>query len=280
MNARPRPFWPAIGLLSAMAYGFAIQGLGHVPRISASQEMMVVFPRFIQVAMAAGDRYLAANLAGFRVLVAETNKMKEANFAVQAKLQKDIAWLNPGHEDNYYIASAILPWNGQLEAAQYVLRRAIDGRPADWSPLFYYAFNLYHFQRDPATAAQWLLKAVERPMSENDALAVQNIAVRWFEKGYQPIQAAALVDGIARQSRSEGFKKYLNQRAQRIRSLAQLQEAASKYQAVTGKMPSELDDLIKAKIITALPIDPFGFGFALDNNGTPILLNVPKQGKP
>jgi hypothetical protein len=29
-------------------------------------------PRFAQVLMAGGDRYLAANLAGFRVLVADT----------------------------------------------------------------------------------------------------------------------------------------------------------------------------------------------------------------
>jgi hypothetical protein len=53
--------------------------------------------------------------------------MKAEDYAVQAKLQRDIAWFNPLHEDNYYIGAAMLPWNGELDAAQYVLRKASDG---------------------------------------------------------------------------------------------------------------------------------------------------------
>lgn len=269
--------WPFLGALSVAGYGVAVHELANAPRVSASQEMQVAFPRFIQVTMAAGDRYLAANLAGFRVLVAETQKMNDINFAVQAKLQQDIAWLNPGNEDNYYIANAVLPWNGHLEATQYVLQRAMTGRPNDWSPVFYYAFNLYHFKRDPATAAQWLLKAAERPMSENDSVAVQNIAARWFEKGYQPSQAAALVEGIAEQSRSSGFKKYLYQRAQRIRMLAKLQDTVAVYRARHGRAPKSLRELVTAGLLPALPVDPFGFGFMIDGDGNAILLNAPRN---
>lgn len=279
MPARQSLQWSIIGLICALSYALAIHALNQVSRVSASQEMQIAFPRFVQVAMAAGDRYLAANLAGFRVLVAETQNMKESNFAVQAKLQQDIAWLNPSHEDNYYIASAILPWNGQLEAAQYVLRRAIDGRPADWSPIFYYAFHIYHFKHDPATAAKWLLKAVDRPMSENDVMAVQNIAASWIQKGYQPVQAAKLIDAIADQSRSSGFKKYLHHRALRIRELEHLREAATSFKARFDRPPQKLEELVSTGILSALPKDPLGFGFSLDNNGNPIALNRPSPGK-
>jgi hypothetical protein len=66
-----------------------------LPRATAAPELLIALPRFAQVLMAGGDRYLAANLAGFRVLVAETGRMNAEDYAVQAKLQRDIAWFNP-----------------------------------------------------------------------------------------------------------------------------------------------------------------------------------------
>ena len=98
---------------------------------------------------------------------------------MQARLQRDIAWFNPVHEDNYYIGAAILPWNGELDAAQYVLRRASDARTFDWYPLFHYSFLFYHFRKDPATGAQWLLKGVPRVTNQQDEWALQNLAVAW-----------------------------------------------------------------------------------------------------
>jgi hypothetical protein len=102
---------------------------------------------------------------------------------VQARLQRDIAWFNPAHEDNYYIAAAILPWNGQVDAAQYVLRKASDARTFDWYPLFHYGFLFYHFRKDPATGAQWLLKGVPRVRNQQDEWALQNVAARVDREG-------------------------------------------------------------------------------------------------
>lgn len=267
------------GLIGVLMYGFAVHGLGTVSRGNVVQEMQVVLPRFVQVAMAAGDRYLAANLAGFRVLVAETHRMRAENYQVQARLQEDIAWLNPGHEDNYYIATAILPWNGQLDAAQYVLQKGIDGRPGDWGPVFYYAFNLYHFKHQPVDAARWLLVAADRARDANDAFALQNLAAKWFERGYQPAVAAKVVDGMAEQSRSSGFKKYLHQRAARIRDLARLQEAAEVFRSRFGRPPGKLEELLDAGIITSLPVDPFALGYSLDAEGRPVLNTTPQDQK-
>jgi hypothetical protein len=57
------------------------------------------------------------------VLVADTGAHERRRLCGAGKLQRDIAWFNPAHEDNYYIAAAILPWNGQVDAAQYVCAR-------------------------------------------------------------------------------------------------------------------------------------------------------------
>lgn len=235
-----------------------------------SPELLVTLPRSVQVLVSAGDRYLAANLAGFRVLVADTLRMNAADYAVQAKLQTDIAWLNPAHEDNYYIAAALLPWNGQLDAAQFVLRRASEARLRDYQPLFYYAFNYYHFLRDPVTAADLLLKGAERTTDQQDQWALQNLAARWIERGYQTSAAAGIVDAMAKNAPPGAFRNYLAKRALRLGELARLQELAKQYRELTGHPPSDLQQLVDSGLIRELPKDPLGMGFALSKEGEPV----------
>ena len=263
-----------MGVLSVLVYGFAQHRLSALTRATAAPELLISLPRFAQVLMAGGDRYLAANLAGFRVLVADTGRMRAEDYAVQAKLQRDIAWFNPVHEDNFYIGAAILPWNGELDAAEYVLRRASEARTFDWYPLFHYGFLFYHFRKDPATGAQWLLKGVPRVNNQQDAWALQNLAAAWIEKGYQTANAAKMVDAMAADSPPGAFRNYLQVRANRLRDLAALQDAATLFQARQGRSVKKLEELVSAGLIAELPKDPLGFGFGLDAAGRPILNSV------
>ncbi|MCM8611680.1 hypothetical protein [Accumulibacter sp.] len=258
-------------LVSALLFGWSQQKLSTLRHESADPELLIALPRFAQVLLAGGDRYLAANLAGFRVLVAETHHMTASDYAVQAKLQRDIAWFNPLHEDNYYIATALLPWNGELDAAQYVLRRASAARSFDWYPLFHYGLLFYHFHRDPATGAKHLLEAVPRVNNVQDQWALQNVAAMWIEKGYQTGNAAAMVEAMAEDSPAGNFRNYLRVRALRLRDLERLQNAAKDYRERFGRDVERLDDLVSAGLLPAIPRDPLGMGFGLDASGTPVL---------
>lgn len=248
------------------------------PRNDVSVEMQVALPRFVQVAMAGGDRYLAANLAGFRALVASTEKMNRDNYRIQGIVQSDAAWLNPAHEDNYYIAAAILPWNGEVDAGDYVLRKAVEGRPFDWWPVFYYAFDQMHFHHDPVAAADWLRFGSRRAVDVNDRLMLENIAARWYERGYDTNSAILVVEAMAKGARDSGFRKYLQMRAERLKSLRTLEIAATEYEARFHKLLTALDELAKSGLIERVPRDPFGFGFAV-KDGQPILLNAPAMVK-
>lgn len=267
-----------VGVLSAVVYGIAAQRLSALPRSSGRPELLIALPRFAQVVLAGGDRYLAANLAGFRVLVADTGRMGADDYSVQAKLQRDIAWFNPAHEDNYYIAAAILPWNGEVDAAQYVLRKASDARVFDWYPLFHYGFLFYHFRNDPATGAQWLLKGVPRVKNQQDQWALQNAAALWIEKGYQTANAAGLVDAMAADSPPGAFRNYLKVRASRLRDLAILQNAVKRFRERFGTDVEKLDELVSSGVIAEIPADPLGFGYSLDASGSP-MFNSTRSGK-
>lgn len=256
-------------LVLAAFYALSLRILDAHPPARVAPELLIRLPVLVQVLAAAGDRHLAANLSAIRVLVAETQHMKADDFAVQARLQDDVSWLNPAHEDNYYIAANLLPWNGEVEAAERVLRRATESRPFDFLPAFHVGFIHYHFRRDPAEGARWLLKAAERAPDQGDQWALQVVAAKWVERGYEVSTAAGIVDGMARTAPPGGFRRYLAMRAERLHVLDRLRKAAIDYRLKFGKPPGSLSDLQGPGLLDTLPRDPLGIGYALDAQGEP-----------
>lgn len=258
-------------ILGGGLYSFSILTLSARPHASATQEMLVSLPVPVQILASGGDRFLAANIAVWRSLVVSTERMHPENFRVQAQLQVDVSWLNPRNEDNYWVAAAILPWNGQVGAAQTVLRRASQARAYDWQPQFYYAFGLYYFDRQPAAAAAWLRSAAPDLPVEADKYMLETIAAHWYERRFDPEVAVGYLEEMAKTSRSSAFRNHLKMRAERMRALAELRKAAKVFAERIGRPPATLDDLVAAGIVAIIPTDPFGEGFDLDKAGVPIV---------
>lgn len=271
---RLRGEWLA-ALVLAVVFVATAERLKPVPRQSVSVEMQVALPLFVQVFMAAGDRYLAANIAAIRALVVSTDRMRPEEYRILGKVQEDVSWLNPGHEDNYYIATAILPWNGELDAAQNILARASRARFFDYQPAFYYAFHLLHFKGDAVGASAWLREAAEKLPSDDERLIMQNLAARWIDKAQDIDLAIAVVEAMAKQAKRRDFRAYLEQRVARLRDLKRLRAAVASYRQRHGRPPADLRELIDSGILPALPRDPFGFGFALDPQGQVVLRTTP-----
>jgi len=259
----------ALFCVALAGYGWSASYLSTHRSATPAPELLVTMPRVAQILFSAGDRHLAANLSGFRVLVAETAKMNADDYAVQARLQRDIAWLNPAHEDNYYIAANILPWGDQVDAAEDVLRKSVAARPFDFLPAFHVGFIHYHFRRDPAEGARWLLMAAPRAVDQGDVWSLQVVAAKWMERGYDTVTAANIVGAMAANAPPGGFRSYLKLRAQRLNSLAQLQDAARAYRLRKGQSPVELKDLVTEGLLREIPQDPLGFGFVILPSGEP-----------
>jgi hypothetical protein len=101
---------------------------------------------------------------------------------ILGQVQKDASWLNPAHEDNYYIATAILPWEGQVDPTQVILRRATLARFFDYQPPFYYAFNQVHFKGDAFGASEWLRQAAEKLPDPEERVTLADFAARWLDR--------------------------------------------------------------------------------------------------
>jgi hypothetical protein len=265
-------------LVLAAVYIATVERLRPQPRQTVSVEIQVALPLFVQVLMALGDRNLAADFATIRALVVVTEKMSPEQYKVLGKVQADASWLNPAHEDNYYIAAYILPSAGELEAAQTVLARATHARFFDYQPAFLYAFNLMHFKGDAAGAAEWLRAAALRmPEDDENRLIMQNLAARWMDKVPDIDMAISVVDGMAKQAKRKDFRAYLEQRVQRLRSLKSLRAAAVIFRERHGRVPARLDELVSSGLLPSIPKDPIGFGFDLDNQGQVVLRTAPPK---
>ncbi len=262
-------------LMSAAVFVGAAERLKTAPRQTAAQEIQVALPLFVQVFMAAGDRFLAANLATIRALIVATDKMRPEDYRILAKVQEDASWLNPAHEDNYYAATAILPWNGELDAAQTILARATKARYFDYQPAFYYAFHLLHFKGDAVGASEWMRAAAEKLPNEDERLTMQNIAARWMDRAQDIDLAIRIVEGMAQQAKRKDFRAYLEQRVVRLRTLKTLRQAALLYQQRFGRSLVKLTDLVDSGLVGSIPADPFGFGFDVDKRGQIVLRTSP-----
>lgn len=264
-----------VAILAAGVFVTATQRLKLAPRQSVSVEMQVALPLFVQVAMAGGDRFLAANIAAIRALWVDHFKMRREEFRILAKVQEDVSWLNPGHEDNYYLATAILPWYEEVDAAQRILARASLARRFDYQPAFYYAFNLLHFKGDAVGASNWMREAAEYLPEGQNRLHMQNLAAIWLDKAGDLDLAIRVVEAMAKQSSRVDFRRYLEQRVIRLRMLREMRIAAASYQQRFGRPVTELQDLVTSGIVAVIPQVPFGFGFAIDQQGQVVLRNSP-----
>jgi hypothetical protein len=264
-----------VALISAVVFVGAAERLKTAPRQTVAMEMQVALPLFVQVFMAAGDRYLAANLAAIRALIVATDKMRPEDYRILAKVQEDASWLNPAHEDNYYTATAILPWNGELDAAQTILARATEARYFDYQPAFYYAFHLLHFKGDAVAASAWMRAAAEKLPRDDERLIMQNIAARWMDRAQDIDVAIRTVEGMAQQAKRKDFRAYLEQRVVRLRSLKELRVAADRYRERFGRPLVKLTDLVDSGLVGSIPADPFGFGFDIDKKGRIVLRTSP-----
>ena len=265
--------WRNVGLLWALAclaaFATLVPALYARPRAQASAEMQVALPRFVQVVMAAGDRFLAADLAGFRALVVSTDRMTAESYQVLGLVQSDVAWLNPAHEDNYYIAAAILPWNGEIEAAQYILKQATFARPFDWQPPFYYGANASLYLKNAAEGTKWMRIAADNAQDEMEKMQLQDLAAHVASKGDDIEQSISLLRMMAKGTRNKSFARFLEKRIERMENLLRIRLAIASYKELFAKQPLQLKDLVDHSFLPSIPIDPFGMQYRIDSRDKP-----------
>lgn len=282
MNARSTlPLLVALAL-GVGAYAFSVKHLKTIPPIRTADTLRVAVPPAIQIFVAGGDRYLAANTAVLRAtLVGTDGRFDPDTIAILGRVHVDAAVLNPYHEDNYYLAEAILPWANNVKDAQTVLRLATQVRIHDAQPPFYLGFNEAYFNADFAKAGEAFNIAAERSPDEGMRLSLKVLAIRWLERSDDLTMAINITKALRDGSRDKALQQYLDVRVVRLSYLKQLRDLAAEYKKKYGKPITAIDDLVKSGLARVIPADPIGgAGFALDKNGEIVLRSSLPENNP
>lgn len=253
-------------------YFIASQQAYNLPRKVDKQQLSVIIPVPLQILLNGGDRYLAANLATFRALVVGPSDIDAETVKALGSIHRAAAYMNPAHEDNYYISQAIISWNGQADADIYVQERATLARPWDSMPPYFAGIDKYTFKKDPIGGAKSMEIAAQRPDMGNRQYYL-DIAAKWYEKNDDPRLALEHVLGMQKNTRDKDMKIFLGKRVARIEATIKIHDALIAYKQKFDKPATKLNELVEVGLLEAVPTDPMGQVFSLKQDGSVALIN-------
>ena len=253
------------------AYFYSTKHVKALPRPKMVEQINVAISPTVQIPLAGGDPFLAANLAVFRATMVSVQDLNPADYPILAKVQDDASRLNPSQEDNYYIAQGILPWVGEYQTAMNILKRATTARNNDFLPPYMLGFDYMYFEGKFEESGRYYRIAADR-VGEKNRDALLNNAAKFMEKGEDPANAIQFIEGLIKSTRNRGLQQFLQARIVRLERLIVLREAADRYKKKFNRPPSDLNELIKSGILKDLPADPLGVGYRIDEHGVPQII--------
>lgn len=223
------------------------------------QEGRVVISAPVLTVLYGGDRFLAADLEALRLASTGVESGEtDANYLVRA--HRVVAELNPCHEDNYYLANALLSYGGAARESDEVLQRASECRWWDELPPFFYGFNQYFFNHDIPRAQQALNIAADR--ADRNEAAFRKFAVMIEVEEIEDEKVALeLLKQERDKARGAKLSAMLDKRVRRLEGLVQLRDAQRTYEKRTGKALQQPGELVTAGILERMPADPMKLGY-------------------
>lgn len=173
--------------------------------------------------------------------------------------------LDPYNMDAYYFAQAVLTWDaGTPRRAIELLKYGFSYRDWDWYIPFFISFDYAFFLKDYTRAAEYLEKAAAL---NPRASWFSTLAARYYYEGGRTALALAYLKELIPTARNESIRKHLMIRAQALEGIFQLEKAVAAYKERFKTTPKSVEELVEKGFIDAVPVDPYGGTFYLDQQG-------------
>ncbi len=222
----------------------------------------------------AGDqRYLIADYLVTRVLFYFGTYMDRDRRVVMDKPEylnmfktlETAVKLDPYNIDAYYFTQAAFTWElGRAKDVNKVLAYGMKYRTWDYQLPFYAGFNAAYFLKDYKSAANYMRKAAELSGEQ----LFTNLAARYFYEADESDLGIIFLDTMTRGARDPQVKNVYKLRREALDAVKIIEQALDSYRLKTGeRMPGSLEELVTIGILNALPADPYGGTFYLDDKG-------------
>ncbi|MCB4204897.1 hypothetical protein LF845_07990 [Deferribacterales bacterium Es71-Z0220] len=171
--------------------------------------------------------------------------------------------LNPYNEDAYYFAQGAFTWDiGRVKEVNSLLEYVFKYRTWDFKIPYFLGFNYAYFLKDYNSAAKYYQKASELSGSP----LFTNLAARYFYEGGQTELGIAHLKAMIKMTRKENIKKVYEKRLKSLEAINEIEKAIEAYKGKYGKLPEDINDLVKSGFIDNIPDDPYGGKFYLDKD--------------
>lgn len=229
-----------------------------------SIEDRVVISAPIQLLLSGGDRFLAADLEVIRSAASGADG-SEADALYRIRTHRAAAQLNPCHEDNYYLGSALLSWGGAVDDGRDLLRRATVCRQWDEIPPFLYGFMQLYFYRDSAEAIRSFETAAQRSPQNYAALKkiVIMITAGQFNDDHMALD---YLEHQYEQASDLKLRQMLEKRLERLKGLITLREAQAQFEKGFNRALKSPQELLDNGLLERFPADPLGLGYEFREN--------------
>jgi tetratricopeptide (TPR) repeat protein len=172
--------------------------------------------------------------------------------------------LDPYNMDAYYFMQSAFTWEvGRVNEVNSVLEYGMKYRTWDWYLPYFIGFNEAYFLKNYAKAGEYMRKAAE--ISGNDLFT--RLATRYFFEAGQVDLGLSFLDVMIEKTRDPQVRELYRMRRQALLAARELEDAVAEFRRRFGVTPKQLQELVTAGLIDALPADPYGGRFYLDPEG-------------
>jgi hypothetical protein len=153
---------------------------------------------------------------------------------------------------------------GNTEQAIALLEKAIKEMPEKWQYLHDAGFVEYWWNKDPSAAAKWLLRAADVPGSPS---WLRPVAAGMVAEGGDERTARALWTELEATAEHEWLRQAARRGLMQLDAEAaidQLVALVNRFYDATGRFPSSWEEMVRARSLPGIPLDPSGTPFVLD----------------
>lgn len=277
-----RAYLAAIALLLAVAVALQVwRDRGWAPYQPATPLLWLQQPATVR-RLALGFDALVADMYWIRTVVYFGQQRLAASgdstYEALYPMLNLVTALDPRFKTAYRFGAVFLserPPGGpdRPDLALRLLQHGAERTPERWEYLHDMAFVHYWSHRDYQEAAKWLDRASEVPGAP---FWLRSAAASMLVRGGDRESARAIWRQMRDNTDLDWLKATADIRLAQFDALDardQLNQIVWRYEARTGRMPQDWQELVRARVLRGVPLDPAGVPFELDPTNEDVRLS-------
>lgn len=213
-----------------------------------------------------GYRQLAADLLWLQVVQhIGSRRQTPENYLWIYHATDTLTDLDPKFAYAYQAVGSVLGvWGNLPRESVALLQKGLAHNPSTWELAFLLGYVYFYELGDSSAAAVYLKMASQLPGSPQ---YLQGLTARMLVQTGDPQAALEFLERMYERSQDERARAALKKRIDDVlveQDLRVLETAVRRYQAVRGRLPGRLQDLIATGMLARLPEDPGGGSYELN----------------